>query len=156
MKVLKKENLINYCVFFNQTLFLLIYMENSTNIDNLKQDNSTEINNIIQQIEKDNDTVKQAPNVQFQEQPQYQEEQLPLQNEPIEINASMTDILLHEFKGTLTFIILFILFSINNVDELMGSYLSFVWGDDRLNMFGVAIKAVIGGVLFYILNKFVL
>ena len=148
MKVLKKENLINYCVFFNQTLFLLIYMENSTNIDNLKQDNSTEINNIIQQIEKDNDTVKQAP--------QYQEEQLPLQNEPIEINASMTDILLHEFKGTLTFIILFILFSINNVDELMGSYLSFVWGDDRLNMFGVAIKAVIGGVLFYILNKFVL
>ena len=131
-------------------------MENSTNIDNLKQDNSTEINNIIQQIEKDNDTVKQAPNVQFQEQPQYQEEQLPLQNEPIEINASMTDILLHEFKGTLTFIILFILFSINNVDELMGSYLSFVWGDDRLNMFGVAIKAVIGGVLFYILNKFVL
>lgn len=131
-------------------------MENSTNIDNLKQDNSTEINNIIQQIEKDNDTVKQAPNVQFQEQPQYQEEQLPLQNEPIEINASMTDILLHEFKGTLTFIILFILFSINNVDELMGSYLSFVWGDDRLNMFGVAIKAVLGGVLFYILNKFVL
>ncbi len=131
-------------------------MENSTNIDNLKQDNSTEINNIIQQIEKDNDTVKQAPNVQFQEQPQYQEEKQPLQNEPIEINASMTDILLHEFKGTLTFIILFILFSINNVDELMGSYLSFVWGDDRLNMFGVAIKAVVGGVLFYILNKFVL
>ena len=131
-------------------------MENSTNIDNLKQDNSTEINNIIQQIEKDNDTVKNTPNVQFQEQPQYQEEQVPLQNEPIEINASMTDILLHEFKGTLTFIILFILFSINNVDELMGSYLSFVWGDDRLNMFGVAIKAVVGGVLFYILNKFVL
>ena len=129
-------------------------MENSTNIDNLKQDNSTEINNIIQQIEKDNDTVKNTPSVQFQEQPQYQE--VPLQNEPIEINASMTDILLHEFKGTLTFIILFVLFSINNVDELMGSYLSFVWGDDRLNMFGVAIKAVLGGVLFYILNKFVL
>ena len=131
-------------------------MENSTNIDNLKQDNSTEINNIIQQIEKDNETVKNTPSVQFQEQPQYQEEQQPLQNEPIEINASMTDILLHEFKGTLTFIILFILFSINNVDELMGSYLSFVWGDDRLNMFGVAIKAVVAGVLFYILNKFVL
>ena len=129
-------------------------MENSTNIDNLKQDNSTEINNIIQQIEKDNDTVKNTPSVQFQEQPQYQE--VPLQNEPIEINASMTDILLHEFKGTLTFIILFVLFSINNVDELMGSYLSFVWGDDRLNMFGVAIKAVVAGVLFYILNKFVL
>ena len=131
-------------------------MENSTNIDNLKQDNSTEINNIIQQIEKDNETVKNTPSVQFQEQPQYQEEQQPLQNEPIEINASMTDILLHEFKGTLTFIILFILFSINNVDELMGSYLSFVWGDDRLNMFGVAIKSVVAGVLFYILNKFVL
>ena len=131
-------------------------MENSTNIENLKQDNSTEINNIIQQIEKDNNTVKNTPNVQFQEQSQYQEEQVPLQNEPIEINASMSDILLHEFKGTFIFIVLFILFSINNVDELMGSYLSFVWGDDRLNMFGVAIKAIIAGVLFYILNKFVL
>jgi len=83
-------------------------MENSTNIENIKQDNSTEINNIISQIQEDNNSVQQNPDASMKT--QHIRENVHDRNEiiddngvehEIEIDASIIDILLHEFKGTL-------------------------------------------------------
>jgi Fe2+ transport system protein B len=137
-------------------------MENSTNIENLKQDNSTEINNIISQIQQDNDSVQHNPessmrNQHVQENTQEVNEIIDDNNEQaIEIDASIIDILLHEFKGTLSFILLFIVFSLRALDELLGTHLAFTWGENGLNMIGVSIKSLVGGIIFYILNKFII
>jgi len=140
-------------------------MENSTNIENLKQDNSTEINNIISQIQKDNDSVQQNPESSMKNQHIQENIQQGNENEiiddnnddrVIEIDASIIDILLHEFKGTLSFIVLFIILSLRVLDELLGTHLAFTWGDNSLNMIGVSIKSLVGGIIFYILNKFIL
>jgi hypothetical protein len=138
-------------------------MENSTNIENIKQDNSTEINNIISQIQEDNNSVQQNPDASMKT--QHIRENVHDRNEiiddngvehEIEIDASIIDILLHEFKGTLSFIILFIVFSLRALDELLGTHLAFTWGENGLNMIGVSIKSLVGGIIFYILNKFIL
>lgn len=138
-------------------------MENSTNIDNLKNDNSTEINSIIDQIQQDNSTVQQDNNmvqkdININSPDEFVENNSSMdKNESIEIDASITDILIHEFKGMITFIILFVILSLNNLDELMGTYLSFVMNDDyRLNFLGISLKGILGGIIFYILNKFIL
>ena len=135
-------------------------MENSTNIENLKQDNSTEINNIISQIQENNDSVQQNPESSIKN--QHVQENIEHENEivddehAIEIDASIIDILLHEFKGTLSFIVLFIIFSLRVLDELLGTHLAFTWSDNGLNMIGVSIKSLVGGIILYILNKLIL
>jgi len=133
-------------------------MENSTNIENLKQDNSTEINNIISQIQEDNDSVQQNPESSMKNQHSHEnmEHEIIEDEQPIEIDASVMDILLHEFKGTLSFIVLFIILSLRVLDEVLGTYLEFTWNDNGLNMIGVSIKSLVGGIIFYILNKFIL
>ncbi len=137
-------------------------MENSTSINNLKdegvKDNSQEIDNIINQIQRDNSQIKQeqipmkAPNpqqVDYQDETQYE-------NQDEESNYTMYDIIYNEVSYPLLVIVLFILLSLPQLDTLLCCYISFICSESGdMNFFGILFKSLLMGILFYIFGKYV-
>lgn len=67
--------------------------------------------------------------------------------------STMTS-LIGEFKGALIAAAVFILISMGFVDGFMGKQIPGFFGDDGISMIGIASKAALGGILFYLLNRF--
>jgi len=140
-------------------------MENSTSIKNLEdnvQDNSKEIDNIINQIQQDNSHIQSTPQqdksvnkkeVLNEQEFKYEDEDESQYEEP---NYTMYDVIYNEVSYPLLVIILFIMLSIPQVDSMLCSYISFICSDSGdINFFGILLKSLLMGLLFYILGKYV-
>ena len=137
-------------------------MENSTSINNLKnegvKDNSQEIDNIINQIQRDNSQIKHEEipmKDQIPQQQQYQDENQD-ENQYEESNYTMYDVIYNEVSYPLLVIVLFILLSIPQLDNLLCSYISFICSESGdINFFGILFKSLLMGILFYIFGKYI-
>lgn len=124
-------------------------MEKENNNDN----NASDINDILNQIEQDNKIIQEIPPTPN---PPVQENII---NEPeVEDDSSAIDILWYEFKGPILVAILCILFTFNSFDSIFERFIPFLWSDDNnsLNYFGLGLKAIIFGIIYFILNKYIL
>jgi hypothetical protein len=143
-------------------------MENSTSINNLKddsgvKDNSNEIDNIINQIQRDNSQVKQDGASMNEQMPQYHADNIDDtggnsidENVYEDSSYSTYDVIYNEVSYPLLVIVLFILLSIPQVDTLMCSYISFICSDSGdMNFFGTLLKSLLIGILFYFFGKYV-
>ena len=125
-------------------------MEKATPISNIK-DNSTEINNILNKIEEDSKVIQEIPSQPHQ----------PIQEEVIEEpedNSTVMDILWYEFKGPLLVAILCFIYSLSEPDILIENYIPFMWSDtnESLNYLGSTIKALLFGIIYFIIHKYLL
>ena len=140
-------------------------MENSTSIKNLEdnvQDNSKEIDNIINQIQQDNSHIQSTPQqdksvnkkeVLNEQEFKYEDEDESQYEEP---NYTMYDVIYNEVSYPLLVIILFIMLSIPQVDSMLCSYISFICSESGdINFFGILLKSLIMGILFYIFGKYI-
>jgi hypothetical protein len=139
-------------------------MENSTSINNLKddsgvKDNSHEINNIINQIQRDNSQVKQDGAPMKEQMPQYHADNVDdVMDENVYEDSNYTtyDVIYNEVSYPLLVIVLFILLSIPQIDTLLCSYISFICSESGdMNFFGTLLKSLLIGILFYIFGKYV-
>lgn len=143
-------------------------MENATSISNLtdnsqttttQKNNSEEIDNIINQIQQDNiqikegnttkmndtNTEEQVENNEDYEEQEYQEQEY-----------TMYDVIYNEVSYPILVIVLFILLSIPQLDSMLCSYISFVCSESGvLNLYGILLKSLVMGLLFYIFGKYV-
>ncbi len=68
----------------------------------------------------------------------------------------MYDVIYNEVSYPLLVIVLFIMLSIPQVDSMLCSYISFICSDSGdINFFGILLKSLVMGILFYILGKYV-
>jgi len=129
-------------------------MENSTSIQNLKDDtknNSEEIDNIINQIQQDSSKLKEQMPPQ-----QIPPQEIPAQEEITYEEPSTYDVIYNEVSYPLLVIILFIILSIPQLDSLLCSYISFICSESGdINFFGILLKSLLMGILFYIFGKYV-
>ena len=73
-----------------------------------------------------------------------------------EPNYTMYDVIYNEVSYPLLVIVLFIMLSIPQVDSMLCSYISFICSDSGdINFFGILLKSLVMGILFYILGKYV-
>ena len=129
-------------------------MENSTSIQNLKDDtknNSEEIDNIINQIQQDSSKLKEQMPPQ-----QMPPQEMPAQEEITYEEPSTYDVIYNEVSYPLLVIVLFIILSIPQLDSLLCSYISFICSESGdINFFGILLKSLLMGILFYIFGKYV-
>ena len=138
-------------------------MEKATSIDNLTQEsnmdssqknNSKEIDNIINQIQQDNNQIKQGATANLNE--MVENEQVENDEEYQEQEYTMYDVIYNEVSYPILVIVLFILLSIPQVDSMLCSYISFVCAETGdLNLYGILLKSLLMGLLFYIFGKYV-
>ena len=131
--------------------------QNSTSISDLSNNNeinNNEINNIIENINIDNEQVQKENIINNDA----KEIKTNLQNEDIEIDEiSYFDILFYELLPSIICIILFFVLSLENVDDILGNYLKFMLNDEsRLTYLGILFKSILFGIIFYIINKFII
>jgi hypothetical protein len=137
-----------------------------TSIDALKQDsgksNSQEIDNIINQIQQDNTQIKQGddgePEQQNNEQQNNEQQNNEQQNNEQyeESDYTMYDVIYNEVSYPLLVIVLFIILSIPQIDSMLCSYISFICSESGdINFFGILLKSLIMGILFYIFGKYI-
>lgn len=128
--------------------------ENSTPISDLNSNNS-EINDIIDKINIDNTEIQkeaQKENIITKEIKTNVSEE---NNESEEI--SYFDIIFYELLPSIITIVLFFILSLENVDDILGNYLKFMLNDEnRLTYLGILFKSILFGILFYIINKFII
>ena len=124
-------------------------MEKATPISNIK-DNSSEIHNILNQIEEDNKMIQEIPS-----QPQQIIEE---EFEEPEDESSVLDILWYEFKGPLLVAVLCILYSLPGPNDVVENYIPFMWSDvsESLNYLGSGVKALLFGIIYFIIYKYLL
>ena len=137
-------------------------MEKATSINNLTQDsetdtsqknNSQEIDNIINKIQQDNFQIKQEHTIKPNQ--EITEEQLE-NNEEYQEEYTMYDVIYNEVSYPLLVIVLFILLSIPQIDSMLCSYISFICSESgNLNLYGILLKSLVMGLLFYIFGKYV-
>jgi len=123
--------------------------------ENTNKDNSSSINDILNQIEQDNKIIQDIPPRSNQN----TEENIQINNEPdIEDDTSIFDILWYEFKGPILVAILCILFTFNSFDSIFEKFIPFLWSNDNnsINYIGLVIKAILFGVIYFIVNKYIL
>lgn len=134
-------------------------MEKATSINNLNQDggeknNSQEIDNIINQIQQDNIQIKQKETKEPEQ--QIYEQQVEDNDQYEEQNYTVYDIIYNEVSYPLLVIVLFILLSIPQIDSMLCSYISFICSESGdINFFGILLKSLIMGILFYIFGKYI-
>jgi len=125
-------------------------MEKATPISNIK-DNSSEINNILNQIEEDNKMIQEIP-------PQQPQQIIEEEFEEPEDESSVLDILWYEFKGPLLVAVLCILYSLPGPNDVVENYIPFMWSDvsESLNYLGSGVKALLFGIIYFIIYKYLL
>ena len=126
--------------------------QNSTPISDLNFNNN-EINNIIDKINIDNEQV-QKENIVSNE---TNEIKSNIENEPIQTEEiSYFDIIFYELLPSIICIILYFILSLENVDDILGNYLKFMLNDEnKLTYLGILFKSILFGIIFYIINKFI-
>ena len=127
-----------------------------TSIDALKQDsgksNSQEIDNIINQIQQDNTQIKQGDDGE----PEQQNNEQQNNEQYEESDYTMYDVIYNEVSYPLLVIVLFIILSIPQIDSMLCSYISFICSESGdINFFGILLKSLIMGILFYIFGKYI-
>ena len=125
-------------------------MEKATPISNIK-DNSSEINNILNQIEEDNKMIQEIP-------PQQPQQIIEEEFQEPEDESSVLDILWYEFKGPLLVAILCIIYSLHGPNSVVENYIPFMWSDtsESLNYLGMGVKALLFGIIYFIIHKYLL
>jgi len=140
----------------------------STPIAQLRQDedNSSTVNNILNQLEQDNQSGgSQQPHPQMQQPQQQQYMEQPNQMEPYEdydgyydgteeVSMSMTDKIISELKMPLVVVLLVFLTNYGMVNELLIKNLPKLSNGNELNILGLGVKAVLAGLVFYLVRKF--
>jgi len=132
---------------------------NSTPITNLNKmndskemDNSKEIDNIINQIQKDNESIKNEP--QFEQLPDVYEENNEQETE--EPEYTVYDMIYNEVSYPILVMVLFVILSLPQLDNILCGFINFICSDDgTINIFGILLKSLIMGILFYIFGKYV-
>ena len=132
---------------------------NSTPITNLNKmndskemDNSKEIDNIINQIQKDNESIKNEP--QFEQHPDIYEENNEKEIE--EPEYTVYDMIYNEVSYPILVMVLFVILSLPQLDNILCGFINFICSDDgTINIFGILLKSLIMGILFYIFGKYV-
>lgn len=144
-------------------------MENATSISNLtdnsqttttQKNNSKEIDNIINQIQQDNIQIKQGnttkTNDEIASEEQSGNNEVYQEQEYEEQEYTMYDVIYNEVSYPILVIVLFILLSIPQLDSMLCSYISFVCSESGdLNLYGILLKSLVMGLLFYIFGKYV-
>ena len=144
-------------------------MEKATSINNLIQEsetdpseksNSQEIDNIINQIQQDNFQIKQGnttkTNDKIDSEEQSGNNEVYQEQEYQEQEYTIYDVIYNEVSYPILVIVLFILLSIPQVDSMLCSYISFVCSESgELNLYGILLKSLVMGLLFYIFGKYV-
>ena len=123
---------------------------NSTPISNLNC-NDDNIKNIIDKIDIDNKEIqKENTNIK--------EIKTDVPDENIETEEiSYFDIIFYELLPSIISIILFFILSLENVDDILGNYLKFMLNDEsKLTYLGILFKSILFGIIFYLINKFII
>ena len=126
-------------------------MEKENNNDN----NASDINDILNQIEQDNKIIQEIPH----QSNQVIQENIQINNEPeVEDDTSAIDILWYEFKGPILVAVLCILFTFNSFDSIFERFIPFLWSNDNnsLNCAGLVLKSVLFGSIYFLVNKYIL
>ena len=124
---------------------------NETN-DSKEMDNSKEIDNIINQIQKDNESIKNEP--QFEQQPEVYEEHNEQEIEDSEY--TVYDMIYNEVSYPILVMVLFVILSLPQLDNILCGLIHFICSEEgTINIFGILLKSLIMGILFYIFGKYV-
>lgn len=132
---------------------------NSTPITNLNEkndskemDNSKEIDNIINQIQNDNESIKKEP--QFEQPPDLYEEHNEQEIE--EPEYTVYDVIYNEVSYPILVMVLFVILSLPQLDKVLCGFINFICSEEgTINIFGILLKSLIMGMLFYIFGKYV-
>ena len=129
--------------------------ENSTPISDLNS-NSDEINNIIDNINIDNKEIQKENSITNNSNTKEIKTNVLDENIKSE-EISYFDIIFYELLPSIISIILFFILSLENVDDILGSYLKFMLNDEsKLTYLGILFKSVLFGLIFYIINKLII
>lgn len=132
--------------------------ESSTPICDLNSNND-DINNIIDNINIDNKEIQkeiQKENTITNSNSNEIKPNVPDENIETE-EISYFDIIFYELLPSIISIILFFILSLENVDDILGNYLKFMLNDEsRLTYLGILFKSILFGIIFYIINKFII
>mgnify|MGYP000486395326 CR=1 FL=1 len=139
---------------------------NSTPINQLSNDDNTEISDIINKIEIDNQQIESNQqtnnnqnfdnNQKFNNNQQVNKENT-LEKQDDNEKVSYFDILFYELLPSIISLILFFILSLDNVDNILGNYLQFMLNDEnKLTYLGILLKSVIFSVILYTINKFII
>lgn len=121
-----------------------------------EQPTSQVVKNILNEMETENvkDVKNQDNTEQYYDSPQqesydsYEEYEQPL---------SFTDKLLREMKMPLLVVLLVFLSNFGYLNKLLVQYVPRIIGNDgNMNMYGLLLKAVFAGFLFFVVKKFIL
>lgn len=125
--------------------------EESTPISSLQNQNENQdINDIINKIEKDNELPKTTP------QPVKKEQSQEIEEQEEEYEYSIFDVIYNEVSYPILVAVIYIILSFTKLDDLMCMYIKFICNDTgEMNMFGVFLKSILAGLLFYIFGKYV-
>jgi hypothetical protein len=117
------------------------------------EDNSKVVDGILQEMEQsggDNKQSEQPPKQQY-----YEEEEEHYDN--YETELSFTDKIMMELKLPLLVALLVFLSNFNMLNTLLVKYIPRVIGSDgNMNIYGLLLKSVLAGLLFFVVKKFVL
>lgn len=146
--------------------------EKSTPIDQLRDGGGQQGNSeLVQNILNDYEQGDQPPQVPPQQMPpppqggyeeyggqedygeQYQDD---YEYEYVDQPKSVTDNLIDEVKGPLLSAVLFFVFSQKMLDKALIQNIAKLSTDGELNLMGLGLKALLVGVVFYVVKKFVL
>ena len=128
--------------------------------DSNGQDNSEIVSNILNQMEQNDQSQVQQPSPQpktHQEQENFDEQYYEDEPVPVFRPQTFSEKLLSEAKLPLLVVLLVFVANFNQFNKLLAEYVPRMVGSDgNINVFGLLFKAVLIGVLFYVVKKFVL
>ena len=73
---------------------------------------------------------------------------------PIKEELSGTDKILKEAKEPISVVMLVMLFCLPQIDELLKTNITMFKNEESLSMVGILFKAVLAGVLFYVIKMY--
>ena len=104
-----------------------------------------------QQVYQDQDDVYSQDN----DPQQYVQKQMSPQPRKQMGGSSLSDRLLKELKSPLVIVLLFVLLNLEMVDTILGKYVPKISSaGGGLNIFGLVFKAVLAGLIYYVVSKF--
>lgn len=139
-------------------------IDRGTPINQLRGDQNTSdvVNNILTEMEHQDQPPmappsqqRYAPQEEQYEEQYYEDEQE--QSAPVVKQLSFSEKLLSEAKLPVLVVLLVFVANFSQLNKLLVEYVPKVVGNDgNINMLGLLVKAVLAGVLFYVVKKFVL
>lgn len=135
----------------------------STPISQLRNegDNSQMVDGILSQLEQEDGAPQHRQQMpQQQQQPQQMEDEYEeyedYYDQVQERQLSASEQMISEFKLPLLVVFLVFLTNFGMVNDMLLKNIPRLGGDGELNMMGLMVKALVAGVVFYLVKKFVL